>query len=410
MIPFVNLTAQRNAYQQELEQAERSVLDSGNYIGGSEVSGLEAEISSFCGSKNVITCGSGTDALTIALMALGLKAGDEVIVPDFTFIAPAEAVAQLGGIPKFADIDPKTLQISPESVEKLISPATKGIIAVDLFGQCAPFAELRKIACRHGLWLLEDGAQAFGATYATSSENHDANQNANCTGISARNSAETPARNGAGTSVRNSADSKNACTLADVSITSFYPSKPLGCYGDGGALFTDSDELAKKIRQIANHGSSAHYRHETIGVNSRLDAIQAAVLRVKLKHLPAELEQRRRNARAYDEFFREIAGVNPQKIACGNSSTYAQYTVLADNRKQFIEVLKKAEVPYCIHYPMALHRQPCFAATASAESTNNSNEALSRNNADMVSEKVISLPVCAFTDVETIIKKIRSVL
>jgi len=400
MPPFVNLTAQRKAYQQELEQAEKAVFDSGCYIGGPEVSALEAEISAFCGSKNVITCGSGTDALTIALMALGLKEGDEVIVPDFTFIAPAEAVAQLGGVPKFADIDPDTLQISPESAEILISNRTRGIIAVDLFGQCAPFDELRKIANKHGLWLLEDGAQAFGAKVCCS----EVLCNAGSKAVASLNGAvpnATASLNGA---------AAMACTLADISITSFYPSKPLGCYGDGGAVFTDNDELASKVRQIANHGSSSHYRHEIVGVNSRLDAIQAAVLRVKLRHLPAELEQRCRNARAYDEFFSKIAGVTPQKIACGNSSTYAQYTVLADNREQFIEALKKAEVPYCIHYPMALHRQPCFAAlTANANSTVNESST-SKNNADIASEKVISLPVCAFTDVETIIKKLNAVL
>ena len=244
MIPFVNLTGQRNAYRNELIEAEKSVLDSGCYIGGPVVNALEKELGDFCGGVSAITCASGTDALTLALMALGVGPGDEVIVPDFTFIAPAECVAFLGGVPRFADIDLETLQILPGSVEALIGPKTRGIIAVDLFGQCAPFKELRQIADAHGLWIIEDAAQAFGATTGT----------------------------------------QHACTFGDISITSFYPSKPLGCYGDGGAVFTSDAQLAEKVRTLANHGSKERYLHESVGVNSRLDALQAAVLRVKLRH------------------------------------------------------------------------------------------------------------------------------
>jgi len=215
MMPFVNLTAQREAYREELEAAESAVLDSGCYIGGPEVAALEKELADFCNSDagcdradpetRAIACASGTDALTIALMALGLQPGDEVIVPDFTFIAPAECVAFLGGIPRFADIDPETLQIDPESVRALIGPKTRGIIGVDLFGQVADFNELWEIAVANDLWLLEDTAQAFGATFAP------------WEGIS----PNKPWRAG---------------TIGSISITSFYPSKPLGCYGDGGAL------------------------------------------------------------------------------------------------------------------------------------------------------------------------------
>ncbi len=398
-MPFVNLTGQREAYREELEAAERAVLDSGCYIGGPEVKALEAELADYCNSGNsdagkqgsfagkdraepetrAITCASGTDALTIALMALGLKPGDEVIVPDFTFIAPAECVAFLGGIPRFADIDPETLLIDPESVRALIGPKTRGIIGVDLFGQCAPFTELRRIADEHGLWVIEDAAQAFGATAGT----------------------------------------QHACTFGDISITSFYPSKPLGCYGDGGALFTQNNELATKIRQIANHGSRERYLHETVGMNSRLDALQAAVLRVKLRHLEEELKVRRENARKYDEFFAEYnaglhasagAGISgasagakivPQYIEHGCTSTYAQYTVLADDREAFIKKLDKAGIPHCIHYPQPLHEQPCFRELAQGSKN---------RNAIMASQKAVSLPVCAFTDVDFIINKLRSVL
>lgn len=414
-MPFVNLTAQREAYREELETAERAVLDSGCYIGGPEVAALEKELADFCNSGNsdagkkgfwggkggvvagkdcaepwtqAITCASGTDALTIALMALGIKPGDEVIVPDFTFIAPAECVAFLGGTPRFADIDPETLLIDPESVRALIGPKTRGIIGVDLFGQCAPFMELRRIADEHGLWVLEDAAQAFGASFISGGKS--------AAGVTA---GDKPRR---------------ACTLGDISITSFYPSKPLGCYGDGGALFTSDAQLAEKVRMLANHGSRERYLHETVGLNSRLDALQAAILRVKLRHFENELKVRRENARKYDEFFVEYnrsldgAGITgagakivPQHIEYGCTSTYAQYTVLADDRNSFIAKLDAAGIPHCIHYPMPLHEQPCFRGLAQGSEN---------KNAIMASQKAVSLPVCAFTDVDFIINKLRSVL
>ena len=369
MIPFINIKAQREAYKSEFLHAEQEVLDSGCYIGGPVVQSFEAELAKYTGAKHVITCGSGTDAFTIALLALGLQPDDEVIVPDFTFIAPAECVVRLGGIPKFADIDAETLQINPESIEALVSPKTRGIIAVNLFGQCAPYKKIKEIARANGLWLIEDSAQAFGAM-----------------------------QNG-----------KSACTFGDISITSFYPAKPLGCYGDGGALFTQDDELAKKVRLIANHGSSTRYVHEICGMNSRLDAIQAAVLRVKLRHLDDELKARCENARKYNEFFNANlmrtetnsmgtgAKIVPQNIATGNTSTYAQYTLLVDNREAFLQRLEKAQIPYCIHYPAPLHEQPCF------KQFRQGNENL---NAISASRKVVSLPICAWTNVDEIVEKI----
>ncbi len=362
MISFVNLTAQREKYRFELENAEREVLDSGCYIGGPQVCALEKELSAYLrGNMHSITCASGTDALAIALMTMGLQPGDEVIVPDFTFIAPAECVALLGGTPQFADIDRETLQIDPKSVKKLIGTRTKGIIAVNLFGQCAPFKELREIATEHKLWIIEDSAQAFGAR-----------------------------------------TNQMACTFGDIAITSFYPSKPLGCYGDGGALFTAREDLAQKIRMIANHGSAGRYRHEIVGTNSRLDALQAAVLRVKLKHLDEELPIRRQNAALYDAFFAEYnrtasEKIVPQKIAEGNDSTYAQYTVLADNREGFIQKLTAAGIPHCIHYPAPLHEQPCFGSSEVCNA-----------NAKWASEHAVSLPVCAFTNAAEIIEKLKA--
>ena len=380
MIPFINIQAQREAYKTELLQAEQEVLDSGCFIGGSAVEALEAELVGYTGSAHVITCGSGTDALTIALLALGLEPDDEVIVPDFTFIAPAECVMRMGGVPVFADIDAETLQISVESIKQRITAKTKGIIAVNLFGQCAPYKEIKDIAKSHGLWLIEDSAQAFGAT-----------QN----GIA-------------------------ACTFGDISITSFYPAKPLGCYGDGGALFTHDDDLAQKIRLIANHGSRTRYVHEICGMNSRLDAIQAAVLRVKLRHLDEELKIREKNAQKYNDFFANFAGITPQKIADGTTSTYAQYTLLVENRETLLKQLEHAQVPYCIHYPMPLHDQPCFtkyqqdyniiAALYGPPDIVDTMPDNANRNAELAAEQVVSLPMCAFTDVEEIIARLKKVM
>ena len=366
MIPFINVRAQREAYLSEFQQAENDVLGSGCYIGGTQVESLEAELAEYTGAAHAITCGSGTDAITIALLALGLEPEDEVIVPDFTFIAPAECVMRLGGIPKFADIDPETLQISPESIDACIGEKTRGIIAVNLFGQCPDYKKIKEIAQKHGLWLIEDSAQAFGAT-----------QN--------------------GTS---------ACTFGDISITSFYPTKPLGCYGDGGALFTQDENLAQKIRLIASHGSRTRYIHEICGMNSRLDAIQAAVLRVKLRYLNDELKMRQENAHKYDEFFNAIPEITPQKIADGNTSTYAQYTLLVEDRPAFLKHLESAGIPYCIHYPMPLHDQPCFKEFVQENGTA-SDSAASNASTIEVCQKVVSLPMCAFTNVEEIVKKLR---
>ena len=376
MIPFVNLTGQREKYRIELEKAERAVLDSGCYIGGPEVSALENELSAYSGVPHALTCASGTDALTLALMTLQLQPGDEVIVPDFTFIAPAECCAFLGGTPVFADIDRETLQISPESVRSHIGKRTKGIIAVNLFGQCAPFKELRKIADEFNLWIIEDAAQAFGAKVLDSTKGSPMSPN------------------------------NKACAFGDISITSFYPSKPLGCYGDGGAVFTKDEILAQRARTIANHGSIGRYDHQIVGMNSRLDALQAAVLRVKLRHLDEELVVREQNAALYDRFFEEYnesapkeQRIVPQKIADGNTSTYAQYTDLAESRDYFIQKLNAAGIPYCIHYPAPLHSQGCFGKL--------SNEASNENNAEWASKRVISLPVCAFTNVKEITDQLR---
>ena len=358
MIPFVNLPQQWQAYKEELESATLRVLRSGHCVGGAEIDAFEKELCDYIQIPHAITCGSGTDALTLALLALGIQNGDEVIVPDFTFIAPAECISLLGGVPRFADIDASTYLIDPASVKTLITPRTKGIIAVDLFGQCADYKALQKIADAHKLWIIEDAAQSFGASQC----------------------------------------GKAAGTFGDIAATSFYPTKPLGCSGDGGAVFTANDTLAQRIRELANHGCSSRYFHERIGLNSRLDALQAAILRVKLRHLKEELPCRTRNAEMYNQFFAEIDGVRIPQIAEGNTSTYAQYTLLCDDRAAFEKFFDAAGVPHCVHYPRALQAQPCFKNLPGTKNPNT----------ETACKGVISLPVCAFTDAKEVISAFRS--
>lgn len=361
MIPFVNLTAQRNFLRKELEEAEARILNSGNYIGGSEVQNFEKELSLYTGMANSITCASGTDAIELALNALGLRPGDEVIIPDFSFISPAECVYRLGAIPRFADILPDTFLLDPADLMPLITPKTKGIIAVHLFGQTAAMEILHSIAKSHDLWLLGDAAQSFGAK-------------------------------------RNN---KHCESLANITITSFYPTKPLGAYGDGGALFTNDDILAEKIRKLANHGSKSRYFHELNGKNSRLDALQAAILRVKLEHFDEELKKRQKNAEIYNQFFSQFPDLTIPYIDPENTSTYAQYTLRAKDRNKWLSICDSAEIPTGIYYPRPLSKQPCFM---------NIERQMKNSGASRACHEVFSLPVCAYTNVEEIIQKIKSVL
>lgn len=317
---FCDLKGQYRAYQSEIDAAIRSVLASAAFIQGPDVKTLESELAGYCGVGHVITCANGTDALFIALRALGLGPGDEVIVPDFTFYATAEAVALAGAIPVFADIDPILYHITPATVAGKITPRTKGIIPVSLFGQIPDLEGLGDLAAKKGLWVMEDAAQSFGAT-----------------------------RHG-----------RASTSLTRVATTSFFPSKPLGGYGDGGAIFTSDPELAGRLRLIANHGSSQRYHHSLVGVNSRLDSLQAAVLRVKLRHFESELVHRRRAAQAYSD---RLAGLaDAPALAEGNTSTWAQYTLRVPERDRVRAHLEKKGIPTAIHYPLPLHAQEAFAA------------------------------------------------
>jgi UDP-2-acetamido-2-deoxy-ribo-hexuluronate aminotransferase len=318
---FIDLQRQYQSYKEEFRTEIDKVLDTSRYILGPAVAELEQAMAAYLGVKHAIGCASGTDALLLSMMVLGIKPGDEVIVPDFTFFATAEVVSLLGARPVFADVLPDTLNLNPRQVEAKITKRTRGVIAVSLYGQCADFDELAEIARRRRLFLVEDAAQSFGATYK----------------------------------------GRKSGTLCELGTTSFYPAKPLGAYGDAGALFTNDDSLAEKLRMLANHGQPVTYRHRLVGINGRLDSLQAAILKVKLRHFPEELELRQQVASWYDA---ELAGlVSTPQIKKGNLCSWAQYTVRSPRRAKILEKLKERGVPTAIHYPMPLHQQEVYAGT-----------------------------------------------
>lgn len=324
-----DLTSQYQHIQQDIDDAIRRVLDSGAYVKGPIVSELEQHLAQWTGARHVISCGNGTDALQIALMALGLQPRDEVITPTFTFIATAEVVALLGLTPVVVDVDPDTMNMDIEAVRRAITPHTKAIVPVHLFGQCADMEALMQLAREHNLYIVEDGCQAIGAEY-TFSDGHTA----------------------------------QAMTMGHIGCTSFFPSKNLGCYGDGGAMFTNDDALAERMRQIANHGCKVRYHHDIVGVNSRLDSIQAAILDVKLAHLSDYIAARQRAAAYYDQAFAGcdallIPGRQPH-----STHVFHQYTLRvvggADKRNELQARLKDAGIPAMIYYPVPLHMQTAY--------------------------------------------------
>lgn len=317
MIEFIDLQSQQNRIKAQLDAAMQRVMAHGQYILGPEVAELEARLAAFTGAKHCITCANGTDALQIALMALGVGPGDEVITPGFTYIATAETVALLGAKPIYVDVDPQTYNLDPAKLEAAISARTKAVIPVSLYGQCADFDAINQIAAKHGIAVIEDAAQSFGATYG----------------------------------------SKRSCNLTTIACTSFFPSKPLGCYGDGGAMFTNDDELAVVLRQISRHGQDRRYHHVRVGVNSRLDTLQAAILLPKLDIFEEELVLRDQAAVRYSQLLAE-ASIAVPVVRPGNRSAWAQYTVQVEDRDTVQERLKQLGVPTAVHYPIPLNRQP----------------------------------------------------
>ncbi len=317
---FIDLKAQQERIRERINVGIRNVLEHGKYILGPEVDELEARLADYVGVRHCITCANGTDALQIAQMALGIAPGDEVITPGFTYIATAETVALLGARPVYVDIDPRTYLLDPQKLESAITPRTRAIIPVSLYGQCADMDAINEIATRHGIPVIEDAAQSFGATYR----------------------------------------GRRSCGLTTIATTSFFPSKPLGGYGDGGALFTDDDELANVLRQIARHGQGRRYYHVRVGVNSRLDTLQAAILLPKLDILDEELVLREKVAERYGRLLR-AHGFETPHVEPHNTSAYAQYTVEVDDREVVIAKLAEAGIPTAVHYPIPLNKQPAVA-------------------------------------------------
>lgn len=319
---FIDLAAQQARIKDQIDANIQKVLAHGKYILGPEVAELEEKLANYTGAKYCISCANGTDALQIALMALGVGPGDEVITPGFTYIATAETSAVLGAKPVYVDIDERTYNLDPALLEAAITPKTKAIIAVSLYGQCADYDAINEIAAKYGIPVIEDAAQSFGATYK---------------------------------------DRKSG-NLTTIACTSFFPSKPLGCYGDGGAIFTNDEELAKVIRQVARHGQDRRYHHIRVGVNSRLDTLQAAILLPKLAILDDEIALRQQVAANYNQLLNEKGIETTPFIEEHNTSVYAQYTIRVKNREQVIEELQAKGIPTAVHYPIPLNKQPAVAS------------------------------------------------
>jgi len=318
---FCDLKSQYQRLKADIDAGIQRVLDHGQYILGPEVAELEEKLAAYTGAKHCISVANGTDALQIAQMALGIGPGDEVITPGFTYIATAETVALLGAKPVYVDIDPRTYNLDPKLLEAAITPRTKAIIPVSLYGQCADFDAINAIAAKHGIPVIEDAAQSFGATYKD----------------------------------------RKSCNLSAIACTSFFPTKPLGCYGDGGAIFTSDDELAKVMRQISRHGQDRRYHHIRVGVNSRLDTLQAAILLPKLAVLDEEMALRQQVTGRYTKLLNE-AGINTTPyIEPHNTSAWAQYTIRVQNRDAVQDKLKQAGIPTAVHYPIPLNKQPAVA-------------------------------------------------
>lgn len=326
-IQMVDLQTQYQRIKADIDRGIQAVIDEAAFVKGKQVADFQHNLEAYTGAKHVITVGNGTDALQIALMGLGLQRGDEVITPTFTFIATAEVVALLGLTPVVVDVDWETMNMSVESLKKAITPRTKAIVPVHLFGQCANMEEIMSIARAHNLYVVEDACQAIGAQYTFAD-----------------------------------GSTKQAGTIGDIGCTSFFPSKNLGCYGDGGAIFTNDDDLAARMRAIANHGMVVRYHHDMVGVNSRLDGIQAAILDAKLPHLDEYIASRRRAAAYYDKAF---AG-NPHLLIPGHephsTHVYHQYTLrLIDvDRDNLKAQLQEAGIPAMVYYPVPLHLQKAY--------------------------------------------------
>jgi len=342
---FVDLKVQYAALRESIDRRIARVLAHGQFILGPEVHELEEKLAALTGSRHCVTCASGTEALLIALMAIEIKPGDEVITTPFTFVATAEMIVLLGATPVFVDIEADTCNIDASKIEAAVTARTRALMPVSLYGQPADMDEINAIANRHGLAVIEDAAQSFGATYK----------------------------------------GRRSCNLSTIGCTSFFPSKPLGCYGDGGALFTNDDKLAKAMREIRVHGQSGRYHHTRIGVGGRMDTIQCAVVLAKLERFEWEIARRIEVAQRYDTLLASGAPeLSRAKVRPDRTSVYAQYTVMAPERERLQSALTARGVPTAVHYPVPLHQQPAYMAYRSSSALPNS---------EAVAAQVISLPL-----------------
>ncbi|MDH7461862.1 DegT/DnrJ/EryC1/StrS family aminotransferase [Chitinophagaceae bacterium 26-R-25] len=351
-IQMVDTRRQYLKIKDQIDAAVLGVIDSSMFIGGKTVNDFSENLAKYNGSKHVVTCANGTDALQIAMMALDLKPGDEVITPSFTYIATVEVVALLRLTPVFVEVDPQTFCIDPAAIEKAITPKTKAIVPVHLYGHAANMDAIMDIAKKHNLFVIEDNAQAIGSDYTFKD----------------------------GTT-------KKTGSIGTIGCTSFYPSKNLGCYGDGGAIFTDDDALADKMRMIANHGQSKRYYHDVVGCNSRLDAIQAAILDIKLKELDNYIAARTKVADFYDSAFANNPKLKVPFRASNSKHVFHQYTLTLEgvDRDGLSKFLAEHKIPSMLYYPVPAHRQKMFAAFNS--------EATDLPVTDYLTERVISLPI-----------------
>lgn len=340
---FCDLKSQYAALKPVIDARMQRVLDHGQFIMGPEVAELEARLAAFVGTRHCIGVSSGTEALLIALMALGIGRGDEVITTPFSFAATAEVIVLLGATPVFVDVEPDTCLIDARLIEAAVTPRTRAIMPVSLYGQVADMDAVGAIAARHALPVIEDAAQSLGAVYGT----------------------------------------RRSCGLSAWGATSFFPSKPLGCYGDGGALFTDDDALAQAAREIRVHGQSARYQHTRVGVGGRLDTLQAAVLLAKLERFDWELQRRRELGARYGQLLAGFDGLHTLAVRSGRECVWGQYTVFVERRADVQAALQVQGIPTAVHYPKPLHRQPAYAAPAHCPVS------------EQVAEQVLSLPMSA---------------
>jgi dTDP-4-amino-4,6-dideoxygalactose transaminase len=354
MIPMVNLKAQYIEIKDEIETGLAQTLNNCSFILGENVQTFEKEAADYLGVKHTIGVASGTDALHLALLAVGIKAGDEVITTAFTFIATAEAIEYVGAKPVFVDIDPKTFNINPTDIEKAITPKTRAIMPVHLFGQPVDMVAVKQLCKQYNLKLIEDCAQSFGA----------------------------------------SIDGKQTGSMGDAAGYSFFPSKNLGAFGDGGLVATNSDEIAAKVKRLRNHGSGERYYHDVIGFNSRLDEIQAVVLRAKLKRIDDYNQARRHSGHLYSQLMADLPIVTPVEDGIG-VHVYHQYTLLSKRRNEIIKALQEQQIACAIYYPVPLHQQNVFKAEC---------HGLSLPMTESVAANCVSLPICANINDETIIK------